>query len=157
LAFTSAQPADGWSRGPQAGGGIKAALAATESDMLMTGGLLVSIALLTLAAAAPVFRRSDPPRWTRRRWVGELVTLTIVCTFAVGLSCLGAGAIAALETGLDYLDLALLALVVLVAVAIWRSMKARAQTGAAHGDRPMAVAEGAAASARQPASPHGAA
>ena len=90
---------------------------------------MVSIALLTLAAAAPVFRSSDPPRWTTRRWVGEIVTLAIVCSLAIGLSYLGVGAIDAFETGLDYLDLGLLAMVLFVAVAIWRRLTARARPG----------------------------
>jgi hypothetical protein len=94
--------------------------------MLATGGLLVAIALLALAAVAPVFRRANPPRWTRRGWIGELVTLVIVCTLALGLGYLGAGLIAAVQTGVDYLDLGLLAGVALVAVVTWRRLKARA-------------------------------
>ena len=50
--------------------------------MLAIGGLLVAIALLTLAVLAPVFRRENPPRWTTRGWIGEVVTLAIVCTLA---------------------------------------------------------------------------
>ena len=93
--------------------------------MLATGGFLVCIALLILAAAAPAFRSDNPPRWTTYGWVGEVVTLAIVCTLAVGIGYVGAGVIGALQTGLDYLDLALLAGVVLVAVVIWRQWKAR--------------------------------
>jgi hypothetical protein len=96
--------------------------------MLATGGLLVCIALLTLAVVAPLFRSSDPPEWTRHRWIGELVTLTIVCTLALGLGYLGAGAIAALQTGPASLDLGLLAVVVLVSVMIWRGLQARTRT-----------------------------
>jgi hypothetical protein len=94
--------------------------------MLATGGLLVAIALLALAAVAPVFRRANPPRWTRRGWIGELVTLVIVCTLALGLGYLGAGLIAAVQTGVDYVDLGLLAGVALVAVVTWRRLRARA-------------------------------
>jgi choline-glycine betaine transporter len=96
--------------------------------MLATGGLLVSIALLTLAAVAPVFRSSNPPRWTTRGWIGELVTLAIVCTLALGLGYLGAGAIDAVQTGPDYVDLALLVVVLFALVAVWRRLNAR--TGA---------------------------
>jgi hypothetical protein len=99
--------------------------------MLTTGGLLVSIALLTLAAVAPVFRSSHPPRWTTRGWIGELVTLAIVCTLALGLGYLGAGAIAAFQAGLDYLDLGLLAVILLVSIVIWRRLSARARSGVA--------------------------
>jgi hypothetical protein len=94
--------------------------------MLATGGLLVAITLLALAAVAPVFRRSDPPRWTTRGWIGELVTLAIVCTLALGLGYLAAGALAAFRAGLDFVDLGQLAGVALLAIVIWRWLKARA-------------------------------
>jgi hypothetical protein len=93
--------------------------------MLATGGLLVAAALLGLAAVAPLFRRADPPRWTTRGWIGELVTLVIVCTLALGLGYLGAGAVATFQRGLDYVDLGLLAGVALIAILIWRWLSAR--------------------------------
>lgn len=93
--------------------------------MLATGGLLVSIALLTLAVLVPIFNRNDPPRWTTRGWIGEVVTVSIVCAFALGLVYLGAGAIDAFQTGLHYLDLGLLALVLVASIAICRRLKAR--------------------------------
>jgi hypothetical protein len=102
--------------------------------MLATGGLLTAIALLTLAAVAPVFRSSNPPRWATYGWVGELVTLAIVCTLALGLGYLGAGAIEAFQTGPDYLDLGLLAVVLFVSVVIWRRLKARARLKAVEAD-----------------------
>jgi hypothetical protein len=102
--------------------------------MLATGGLLVCIALLTLAAVAPVFRSSNPPQWTTYRWVGEFVTLAIVCTLALGLGYLGAGATEAFQTGPGYLDLSLLAGVLVVSVVIWRRLKARARPKAVEAD-----------------------
>ena len=111
--------------------------------MLATGGLLVSVALLALAAVAPLFRRADPPRWTTRGWIGEIVTLAIVCTLALGLGYLGAGAATAFQTGPDWVDLGLLAGVALVAVVIWRWLKAHAATSAG----------AASAAASQPAPP----
>jgi hypothetical protein len=117
-----------------------------ESKVLATGGLLTCVALLTLAAVAPLFRRSDPPRWTTYAGVGEAVTLAIVCTLALGVGYLGAGALDAIRTRPDYLDLGLLAGVALVAVLIWRGLKARA----------MATAGRVPAAARGPASPGGA-
>jgi hypothetical protein len=111
--------------------------------MLAIGGLLVALALLGLAVVAPVFRRANPPRWTRRGWIGELVTLAIVCTLALGLGYLGAGALAAFQTGPDYGDLGLLAGVALVTVVIWRRLKARA----------VATAEPSRPAARGPARP----
>ena len=93
--------------------------------MLTTGGLLTAIALLTLAAVAPLFRRENPPEWTTRGWIGEVVTLAIVCTLALGLGYLGAGAIEALQTGPDFLDLGLLGVVLLISVLIARRLSAR--------------------------------
>lgn len=81
--------------------------------------------MLTLATVAPVFRSSNPPRWTTRGWVGEIVTLAIVCALAIGVGYLGAGAIGAVQTGLNYVDLCLLAVVLLAAVVIWRGRRAR--------------------------------
>lgn len=98
--------------------------------MLAPGGLLVAVALLTLAAVAPLFRREDPPRWTTRGWIAEPITLAIVCTLAIGLGYLGVSAVAAAQTGVDYLDLGLLAGVALVAIAVWRWLKARAPRAA---------------------------
>ena len=97
--------------------------------MLAIGGLLVCAALLLLAVVAPVFRSSDPPRWTTYSWAGELVTLAIVCTLALGLGYLGAGAIDAYQTGLDYLEVGLLAAVVLVSVVLWRRLGSGAGLG----------------------------
>jgi hypothetical protein len=102
--------------------------------MLATGGLLVSIALLTLAVIAPVFRSSNPPQWTTRGWIGELITLAIVCTLALGLGYLGAGAIDAFRTGPDYLDLSLLVVVLFALVVVWRGLKARAGPNAVGAD-----------------------
>lgn len=93
--------------------------------MLTTGGLLACAALLALAAVAPLFHGSNPPRWTTYGWVGEVVTLGIVCTLAIGIGYLGAGTIRAAQAGLNYVDLALLAGVLLVSFAIWRKLTAR--------------------------------
>jgi hypothetical protein len=140
--------------------------------MLATGGLLVCIALLALATVGPVFRSSDPPEWTTRGWVGELVTLAIVCTLALGLGYLGAGVIGAVQTGVDYLDLGLLAAVLLVSVVIWRRLRARTRPGAlpdalaraqapesgqVHSEAPVARAEPAPVIASGPPPPHRAA
>jgi hypothetical protein len=89
-----------------------------DSNMLATGGILVCVAVLTLAAVAPVFRSSNPPRWTTYDWVGELLTLAIVCTLALGLGYLGAGATEAFRTGPNYDDLGLLALVLFRSVVM---------------------------------------
>jgi hypothetical protein len=140
--------------------------------MLATGSLLISIAVLTLAAVIPVFRSDNAPRWATRGWVGELVTLAIVCTMALGLGYLGAGAIEAFQTGPDYIDLGLLAVVLFGSVMVWRRLSARARpkavaadaslhafapgSGQAHDDSLMAPAE-APVSASEPPPPHKAA
>lgn len=98
--------------------------------MLSIGGVLVCVAILALGAVAPAFRSSDPPRWTRRGWVGELVTLSIVCTLAIGVGYLGAGLIAAFQTGPDVLDLGLLAGVLVVAAMVWRRLNERVRVRA---------------------------
>jgi hypothetical protein len=107
-----------------------AAPLAKESNVLVTGGLLVCAALLTLAALAPLFRSDDPPRWATHRWVGEIFTLTIVCALALGLAFLGAGTIDAFQSSPDYVDLGLLVGVVLLTWVIWRGLKARARRAA---------------------------
>jgi hypothetical protein len=99
--------------------------------MLATGGLLLSIALLTLAVLVPVFHSSDPPRWATRGWIGEVVTVALVSTLALGLVYLVAGAIDASKTGPDYLDLGLLAVVLVASIVIWRRLKARTRQKAA--------------------------
>jgi hypothetical protein len=86
--------------------------------MLALGGLLISAALLALAAAATVFRSPNPPRWTA--WSGELITLAIVTLFALGLANLIAGASDAYERGPRLADLGLLAVVLVGALVIWR-------------------------------------
>jgi hypothetical protein len=91
------QVLEAFASSPEAGGAGFAPLA-RESNVLGAGALLVAIALLARAAVAPVFRRVNPPQWTTRRWSAELITLAIVCTLALGLGCLGAGALAALQT-----------------------------------------------------------
>jgi hypothetical protein len=140
--------------------------------VLAIGGFLVCIALLTLAAVAPIFRSSNPPWWATRGWVGEIVTVAIVCTLAVGLGYFGAGTIDAFQRGPDFLDLGVLAGVVLVTVVIWRWLSGRARPGALEAatelrgtvpDSPdasggqVALAERATVSASQPQPPNRAA
>ena len=136
--------------------------------MLATGGLLVSIALLTLAVLVPIFHSSDPPRWATRGWIGEVVTVALVSTLALGLVYLVAGAIDAFQTGPDYLDLGLLAVVLIASIAIWRRLKARPRQKAAEPAASVAAcvpepaqsggaAESRPATASEPPSPHKAA
>jgi hypothetical protein len=142
-----------------------------ESNVLAIGGSLVCVAVLMLAAIAPVFRSSDPPRWATRGWVGEIFTLAIVCTLAIGVGYLGAGAIDTFQTGPDYLDLGLLASGVFLSVLIWRRLSAHPRafasrpslhtpnqvSGGARGGGPVATAEPVSVSAIQPPPRHKAA
>jgi hypothetical protein len=93
------------------------------SRMLATGGLLVAIALLMLAVLVQIFRSSDPPRWTTRGWISEVLAVMMICTLALGAVRLGAGTIEAFRTAPDYLDLGLLALVMLVSIVVWRKLR----------------------------------
>ena len=76
---------------------------------------------------------SDPPR-TTRRWVGEIITLAVICSLAIGPGYLGVGPIDAFQTGLKYLSLGLLAMVLFVSVAIWRRPTARTRPGPSETD-----------------------
>jgi hypothetical protein len=136
--------------------------------MLATGGLLVSIALLAFAVLVPVFRSSNPPRWTTRGWAGELVTVAIVSTLALGLVYFLAGVAGAFQTGPDYLDLGLLALVLLASIVIWRGLNTRARQKAVESDPSVDAcvprhaqsggpAESPSATASEPPPPHKAA
>jgi len=84
------------------------------------GVVLTAAALLTLAALVPVFRAPQPPRWTRSRWIGEAVTLTIVSAFAFGLAGIGAGAYRAYQSGPTLLEVGGIALTLGLTVVLWR-------------------------------------
>ena len=95
--------------------------------MLILGVVLTATALLTLAALVPVFRAPQPPRWTRARWVGELVTLTIVGAFTFGLTGLCAGAYRAYQSGPTLLEVGVIALTLGLTVVLWRRPGRRRQ------------------------------
>jgi hypothetical protein len=115
------------------------------TNMLAIGGLLISVGLLTLAVLVPVFRRSDPPRWTTPGWIGEVVTVGLVSVLALGVACLAAGFFDALQAGPDILDIGLLAVVVVAAILIRPRLtawaRAKASIPAARVD--VAAADGA--------------
>jgi amino acid transporter len=131
--------------------------------MLATGALMVSIALLTLAALVPIFRRSDPPRWTTRGWIGEIVTVGIVSLLALGLVYFIVGIASALQADVSYLDVGLLVVVVVASIAILRGMKSRARSTVPepaanlHASTPSGAAEASPAAAGGPPPPHKAA
>jgi hypothetical protein len=117
--------------------------------------LLLCAAVLALAVIGPLFRSDAPPKWTTYGWVGEFVTLAIVCALALGVTALGAGAIAAYQTDLDYLDLGLLAGFALLAVAARRWWKARARPRALQAEPSLSVlvSDSRDTSGRGPAAP----
>lgn len=94
--------------------------------MLMLGVVLIAAAFLTLVALLSVFRAPVPPRWTRPRWVGELVTLGIVGAFTLGLASFCAGVYRAFASGLTLLDIGVVALTLGLTVVVWPRLKPRA-------------------------------
>ena len=98
--------------------------------MLIVGVVLTATALLTLAALVPVFRAPHPPRWTRSRWVGETVTLTIVGAFAFGVAGLCAGGYRAYQFGPTLLEVGVVALTFGLTVVLWRLPGRRRETAA---------------------------
>jgi hypothetical protein len=115
--------------------------------------LLVCAAVLTLAAIGPLFRSDPPPKGTTYGWVGEAVTLTIVCAFALGIASIGAGVAEAVQTGLDYLDLGLLAGVVVVAFALRRWWGSRVRPGALEAEPDLSIVASDDTAGRSPAAP----
>ena len=95
--------------------------------MMALGALLTCSALLALAALAILFRRPDPPRWTRSSWADELISVGLVSLFALGLATFVAGAVGAYREGVQLVDLGLLAAVLLGSVVIWRRFDLRAR------------------------------
>ena len=92
--------------------------------MLATGALLLAIGLLSLAVLVPLFRRSDAPKWTTWGWVGEVVTVLLVSVLALGITCIVAGAIDAIQSGGHVLDLGVVAVVLVASIIIWRRLSA---------------------------------
>jgi hypothetical protein len=102
--------------------------------VLATGGLVVCVALLALAAVGRAFRSSNPPRWTTHKWVEGIFSLAFACSLPLGLAYLGSGLIGAMQTGPDYLDLGLLAIVLLVSIVIWLGLSGRIRPRAFEAD-----------------------
>lgn len=91
--------------------------------MMALGALLTCAAVLMLAALAIVFRRPDPPRWTRSSWADELISVGLVTLFALGLAIFVGAVVTAAREGVELVDLGLLAAVLLGAVLIWRKFE----------------------------------
>jgi hypothetical protein len=99
--------------------------------MLIIGVALIVAASLALAALIPVFNAPQPPRWTRSRSLGELVTLGIVSTFAIGIATSVAGAWHAWEVGPTLLELAAVVILLGGGVVLWRRLSQGAPATAA--------------------------
>lgn len=128
--------------------------------MLALGGLLISAALLTLAAFAVVVRRPHPPRWATWGWIHELVTVAVAGLLTIGVGHLVAAGMAAYREGPQLVDLGLLAAVLCIAFLIWRRLDVRARLKAfrsvtrARGPAPtIAAARGASPLHVQPGMP----
>ncbi len=113
--------------------------------MMALGALLTCAALLTLAALAIVFRRPNPPRWTKSSWADELISVGLVTLFALGLATFVAGAFSAHRDGVQLVELGLLAAVLLGSVVIWRrfDMRARWRASTVEPARPAVTAANA--------------
>ncbi len=96
--------------------------------MLTFGALLISVALLTLAAVAVIARGPDAPRWASAAWAGELIAIGLVTIFAIGLANFISGFASAYESGPRAVDLGLLALVLVGAVLIGRKLSTLARS-----------------------------
>jgi hypothetical protein len=95
--------------------------------MMALGALLTCAALLTLAALSILFRRPNPPRWTRSSWSDELISVGLVSLFALGVAIFVGGVVSASREGVQLVDLGLLAAVLLASVVIWRRFGLRAR------------------------------
>ncbi len=124
--------------------------------MLAIGGLLAGGALLAIVILTSIFRRPAPPRWTTRGLAGELVTVAIVSTLALGIGYVGAGAIQAWQQGVDPVQIGLFAASIAAVIAARRWLKARMAVPAeiTTGEpRLTPLAAGMAMAANQPGAP----
>lgn len=124
--------------------------------MLAIGGLLAGGALLVIVILTPIFRRPTPPRWVTWPLAGELVTVAIVSVLALGVGCVGVGAIQVWQQGLDLVQIGLFAASIAAVVVARRWLKARTTvpvelTAGPPGIRPLQP--GIARPANQPGAP----
>ena len=106
--------------------------------MMAFGALLISVGLLSLAAAAITARKPDAPRWTTASWPA----IAVVTALTFGVADFITGVAGAYREGPHLVDLALLAVVLCGAFVIWRRLDvwARTRTPVPNG-RPGAVCE----------------
>jgi hypothetical protein len=93
--------------------------------MLTYGGLSLCASVLALAALLPLFRAPNARPSLTVGWLGEVITIAIVCAFALGVGFLVTGTIHAYQEGPNYVDLGLVAGVLLGSLLIWRKLDVR--------------------------------
>jgi hypothetical protein len=98
--------------------------------MLIMGVVSIAATVLALAALLPVFRAPRQAHWTRRKWVGEVITLAIVGGLTLGVAGFCAGAYRAYQSGLTLVDAGVVMLVVGLSVVLWRWLARRRQAAA---------------------------
>jgi hypothetical protein len=93
--------------------------------MLAMGAVLTGAAVFILGLITPIFRRPDPPRWTRMALVGELITVAIVSAMTLGLGFLAIGIFHTLKGDEPLLDLVIFGALVVASVVFLRWRRAR--------------------------------
>jgi hypothetical protein len=88
--------------------------------MLALGSCLAGSAILITGLLAMLFRRPNPPRWTRPQIVAMLICLPITGLIAVGLAFTSVGLWQLVNGTGDPLELGVLAAVVIGLVVVWR-------------------------------------
>ena len=92
--------------------------------MLTLGSVLVASSLLLTALTALLFRRPNPPRWTKPDLVAMLVGVPLTAIMALGLGYMGVGAYRL--SGVDALAQIVPSVVVAaVAFVLWRRLNVR--------------------------------
>jgi heme A synthase len=91
-----------------------------DRGMLALGSCLAGSAILITALLALLFRRPNPPRWTRPQIVPMLICLPITGIIGVGLAFTAVGVWQLVNGTGDLLDLLTLAAVVIGLALVWR-------------------------------------
>jgi hypothetical protein len=95
--------------------------------MLALGSCLAGSAILITALLALLFRRPNPPRWTRPQIVAMLICLPITGMIALGLGYMAVGLWQLVNGAGDPLELVVLAGVVIGLMWAWRVFGIRRQ------------------------------
>jgi hypothetical protein len=93
--------------------------------MLALGAVLTGAAFVILALITPIFRRPEPPRWTRAALVGELITVAIVTVMTVGAGFLAVGIYHTVKGDEPLVDLAAFGGLVVLSVVFLRWRRTR--------------------------------